>query len=204
MTGRGVFCGGVCAVAFFSVVSMTAHAGDIKWDQGSWRLELAGYAGLDSPQNQRNEDFGALVTVEREFPLWKRATLGIRLHPLFYYDQEQDDPILFRRFRNSDNFNPDYDDDTVWGVGLGPSFRVYQKAEERRGLFLELGVSALFHDEKFVDNSSNVNFISEVGVGYKFQHGWHVAAKLRHISNAGFGDDNSATNGWGIGVGYSF
>lgn len=196
---------GTCALsAAIFCIAAPADAGDIKWAEGHWRLELAGYGGLNSDRNHRSDDFGIVGTIEHEWPLWNRATLSLRVHPLFYYNQEQDDIRLFRRFRNDDNFNYKYNDDDVWGIGFGPAIRVYQNAEERRGLFLELGISALIHDNEFIDNSSSLNFVSEVGVGYKFSNDWHVVAKLRHISNAGLGDDNSANNGWGIGVGYTF
>lgn len=162
-----------------------AGAGDIKWEEGRWRLELTGYKGLHQGSRDRTDDWSATGTVEYESPLWKCATLSLRLHPLFYYDDDEAG-------------------DDIWGVGFGPALRLYSKAEERRGWFIEGGVSALFHSNRFDGNGSNVNFASELGVGYKFKSDWHVAAKWRHISNASLDEDNAGANAVGIGFGFTF
>ncbi len=198
----------VFAVIGLSGLAMLFNAQDaaagVKWSEGHWRLELAGYGGLDTSHNKRSDDLGVVGTIEYEAPVFRRVTLSLRMQPLFFYGQEQDDIRLFRRFRDLDNFNPDYDDDDVWGLGFGPALRIYQRAEERTGVFGEIAFTALVHSNQFIDNDSNVNFSSEFGVGYRFRGGWHVVGRWRHISNAGLGEDNSATNGWGLGFGYSF
>lgn len=194
-------------VGFWSFASLFASHGaeaGVKWSEGHWRLELAGYTGLDTAHNERSDDLGLVGTIEYEAPVWNRVTLSLRMQPLFFYGQKQDDFRLFRRFRDSDNFNPDYDDDDVWGLGFGPALRVYQRAEERTGFFGEIAITALVHSSEFIDNDSNLNFSTELGLGYRFKSRWHIVGRWRHISNGGLGEDNSATNGLGLGFGYSF
>lgn len=127
-----------------------------------------------------------VASVEYEVPLVKHLTFGIKAYPLFLYNQ--DDP----------------GEDTVFGVGVGPEFRVYSKGSEHRGFFLEIGTGVLAATGRFDGNSGAVNFLNEGGVGYKFKRGWHVAAKISHVSNLGFAFKNSGVNNLGIAFGYTF
>lgn len=192
-------------IVVLTVFGATAGAyGDMEWSEGHWRLELAGYGGMNTSNNKRTDDFGLVGTIEYETPIMQRATLSLRMQPLFFYSQNQDEYVFFRRLRQSRNFDPKYNDDNVYGLGFGSAVRVYQRMEDRTGFFGELALTAIVHDDKFIDNSSNLNFSTEIGLGYRFRGHWDIIGRWRHISNAGFGDDNSATNGYGVGVGYRF
>lgn len=162
----------------------SAAGADIKFDQGRWRLELSGSAGIHSGSTDRGGDILATGSLEYEFPASKRTTLGLRLLPLFMYAQD--------------------DDDNVLGAGFGLAGRIYQHAEEYRGWFGELELSALGHDDKFEGNSANLNFLTGVGVGYKFKSNWHAALRYEHISNAGLGENNAGANTVGLAVGFTF
>ncbi len=168
-----------------ALIAPNAAAGALDWKSANWRLELMGWNGLDTGDGDRSEDWGSTDTVEYEVPLGSHFAFGLRAAPLFYYDQ-------------------DNNDDDMWGVGFGPTLRLYSKADEQRGFFGELGLTALYHSEKFTGNGSDLNFVSELGVGYKFKREWHIALKWRHISNAGIDEDNSGANAIGLGLGYSF
>ena len=172
------------ALVWTTLSAPEASAGGLEWSEGRWRLELSGFKGIHQGSRDREDDWNINGTVEYEAPLWTHATLGIRLHPIFFY-------------------HDDRNDEEIYGVGAGPTFRLYHK-EERRGLFFEAGLSALVHVNRFDGNGSNLNFISEFGLGYKFDNDWHVSVKWRHISNASISDDNAGSNGIGIGAGFTF
>lgn len=166
-------------------VGLVGAAGaDLKFDQGRWRLELSGSAGIHSGSTDRQGDVLATGSLEYEFPASKRTTLGLRLLPLFMYAQD--------------------DDDNVFGAGFGLTGRIYQHAEEYRGWFGELELSALGHDDKIEGNSANLNFLTGVGVGYKFKSNWHTTLRYEHISNAGLGEHNAGANTVGLAVGFTF
>ena len=155
------------------------------WAAGKLRLELAGFTGIHSGRRSRTGDYGLSVSVEYEVPVIKHLTLGIKGYPLFFYEQD------------------DSGEDTVFGVGIGPQLRAYHR-EDFRGLFGEVGFAALATSGKFDGNSATLNLLSEGGIGYKFKSNWHVAAKFRHISNAGLASSNSGVNTVVIGLGYTF
>ncbi|HNR31226.1 MAG TPA: acyloxyacyl hydrolase [Candidatus Hydrogenedentes bacterium] len=171
-------------VVFGLVLSPVFAYGDVKFDEGRWRLELSGARGIHSGSTDREGDTLVTGSVEYEFPASARTTLGLRLLPLFIYDQD------------------DYE--TVVGGGFGLSGRLYQHAAEYRGWFGELGVSALAHDGKIRRNSSNVNFLTGVGVGYQFKSNWHATLRYEHLSNAGLGDHNAGVNTVGLAFGFTF
>ncbi len=193
------------AVIVMLLTAQAATAGDLRWDEGHWRLELSGFTGLHQGRHDRTGEENFNATIDYETPLWKSGTLSLRLQPLFFYDQDKDNgkhvgevgylkDLIFDKYEDSD----------VYGAAIGPVFRIYQNAEERNGLFAEVGVTAMLHSAEFDGNRSNLNFISSLGVGYKFENDWHVTAIWRHISNGGIGSQNSGVNGIGIGIGYSF
>jgi len=71
--------------------------------------------------------------------------------------------------------------------------------------FVEGGATVLGQSDELEGNSSNVNFLTNFGVGYKWDGtGWHVVAKVQHISNAGLAEHNAGANAVGVGAGYSF
>lgn len=210
MKSLGVLLAGLVAAALLSP-SALAEGG---FGDGRWRLELTAQTGIDSGSTDRAGDVLGLSTVEYEFPVTGHVAVGLKLHPLFAYSQDSDgfDDLFHggfvdraKRFDFSDfSFDDDKGGDTVWGAGFGLGTRIYQKKDEQRGLFLDLGVSALFHSGEFDGNNSNINFMSGIGLGYQFKFGLNTVLKLDHISNASLGDDNAGTNVLGIGVGFRF
>ena len=94
--------------------------------------------------------------------------------------------------------------DTIVGGGIGVAYRIYQHAESRDGFYLEGSISVLFHSPRFEDNTGDVNFLSELGLGYKFENAWHVVVKWEHISNGSTSRKNAGVNSVGLGVGKTF
>lgn len=179
-----------------------ANAGaDLNLKEGRWRLELNQDFGVYQGSRDRSGDYSVNGTVEYEVPAGSRLTLGLRLMPLFAYTQNSDRGN--RLFRHAFKRGGE-DGDTVWGGGLGLGIRIYQIKDEYRGWFGEAGVTALAHDNKFIANSSNLNFVNTLGVGYQFQNDWHVQFHYQHISNASLGKRNAGANSLGFGLGYRF
>ena len=183
--GRIIVSAAVMAGAVL-VDAPVASANDYSWKDGRWRLELSGFAAFRSGNRSRTGDFGFAGSVEYEVPLVKHLTFGIKAYPLYFYDQA------------------DGGEDTVFGVGIGPEFRVYTNGVEHRGFFVEVGSALLATVGRFDGNSGALNFLNEGGIGWKFKRGWHVAAKISHVSNLGFADRNSGVNNLGIAFGYTF
>lgn len=113
-----------------------------------------------------------------------RTTLSLRFIPLFVY------------FQNDDN--------DVFGAGIGGSARFYFKKNCQTGLYTELHEIALFHQNNFESNTSNFNFYSAIGLGYKFDENWDLTLRFGHISNGNLKGDNGNVNLLGLGLGYSF
>ena len=157
---------------------------DLTWEEGRIRIEGQGWAGTRSGRRSRTGDWSVTATVEKEFKLKHRLTVGLRAIPLFYYEEEETD-------------------EKIWGAGVGASFRWYTQ-EAMDGWYVEYSESLVGHDEKFRGNSGTFNFMSEVAWGYEFDNNWHVAAKWRHLSNGGLASSNAGINGLGISIGYSF
>ncbi len=161
-----------------------------RFDDGWWRVEMNGVAGLPASHSSRDGDFLLSGSVEYEWPTetWERATLGLRAYPLFAYHEEAESR-----------------DHTIYGGAIGITGRAYRNKEQHDGLFAELAGAALYQSREFERNTSRFNFCAELGVGYKFPEShWHVTAKFVHISNGGLGSRNSGVNGLGLAVGRSF
>ena len=165
------------------MVGAMSARGEIKFDEGRWRLELTGASGVHQGSRDRSGDESASLTVEYEFPAARRLTLGLRVTPLFMYD------------------DPDH---TVWGAGAGLTLRVYRVKDEYRGLYCELEESVLVHHHRISGNSSNLNFQTGAGIGYQFRNNWHVVVRYAHISNASLGKRNAGANSIGVGLGFTF
>lgn len=191
----GLFCAGVL------VVLCGPASADLDFDQGKWRLELNTDFGVHQGSQDRSGDWSVNGIVEYEVPATSRITLGLRLMPLFVY--EQDNNRDNNRFRGIFDDNRD-DGNTVFGGGIGLGTRIYQVKDEYRGWFGEASVTALLHDNEFAANSSNLNFVSTFGVGYQFKSDWHLQVHYQHISNASLGSRNSGANTLGLGIGYRF
>jgi len=166
--------------------------------QGWWRVEAGLAAGTYSGLVSRSGDLMGTGIVEYEGPLTRRVTLGLRLMPLFIYDEESNS------LEQEDGTSLRIGGNTLFGGGFGLSARIYSIPKEHRGLFAETGGTALFHSNRLEGNGSNINFLTGVGLGYKFVNRWHAVFKYEHISNAGFSDRNQSANVTGFGIGYSF
>ncbi len=186
----------ILALAFLAL-STSAWA-ELDFDAGKWRLELSGMGGVHSGSTDRSGDTLITGTLDYEFPASGHTTLGLRLMPLLVYGQDGAEQCWL-----DDEDYDDYAGSTVWGAGLGLTGRVYAK-RDYRGLFVEGQANVLVHDDKIVGNSASVNFLTGVGLGYKFKCDWHLVVKYEHISNAGLGDENAGANLVGFGVGYTF
>lgn len=193
---------GAAVLAAASVVFCSAPArADLNLKDGMWRVEVNNDFGVHQGSRDRSGDYSINGIVEYEIPATPRATLGLRLMPLFIYNQDEErDHRVFRRIFDDKG----YDGDTVWGGGFGIGGRVYQVKNEYRGWFGEASVTALFHVNEFNGNNSNLNFVSGFGVGYQFKSDWHVQMHYQHISNASLGSENSGANSLGLGIGYRF
>ncbi len=187
--GLGVFC-------------TSAHGG-LQIEDGMWRTELNSDFGVHQGSRNRSGDVSVSGFVDYEVPATPHTTLSLRLMPLFVYTQDggEDEHRWFRGVFHDDG---DDDDDTVWGAGLGVVGRVYQVKDEYRGWYGEAGVTAFLHDNEFVGNNSNLNFLTTFGVGYQFKSDWHIQLHYQHISNASLGSRNSGANSLGLGIGYRF
>jgi hypothetical protein len=175
----------LCA-AFFSA---EAQAGKILIKDGHWRLELQGMIGTNGGKGDHADDMYVVGQVEYEVPAFRRSAFGLKIIPLFLFDQDDQDTG---------------EKDTIVGGGIGVAYRIYQHAESRDGFYLEGSISVLFHSPRFEDNTGDINFLSEVGLGYKFENAWHVAVKWEHISNGSTSRKNAGVNSVGLGVGKTF
>lgn len=196
--------------AIMLAVGMGAEA-EGAFSEGRWRLEVSAHSGLSVGNFDRSGDLMALTTVEYEIPLSGHVTAGLKLHPVFTYEQDEldvddlfDADVLEAVRKLEFDFSRDVGGDSVWGAGIGAGVRIYQVKTEHRGLFLDLGVSALFHEGQLNRDSSNVDFLSGVGVGYQFNFGLNAKLSYSHVSNAGLGDENAGSNLLGIGLGFRF
>lgn len=161
---------------------------DLKWEDGRLRFEGQSWASTRSGHQSRRGDYAVAGTLEREFALDHKLSVGVRAIPLFFLSEKD------RR---------DDDGNTILGVGLGVSIRYYTE-EVQDGWFVEFSESLIGQSDTFRRNSGRVNLMSEVGVGYEFDNDWHVALKFRHLSNGGIASRNAGVNGIGVGVGFSF
>lgn len=197
---RSFFYGLIVAGGVSVLCSLPASAG-LNMKEGLWRVEVNNDFGVHQGSQDRKGDYSVNAVVEYEIPATPRATLGLRIMPLFFYDQNGgDDYRYFRRIFDKDGEGGK----DVAGAGFGVDARYYQVKDEYRGWFGEGTLSALVNDGKFNGNSSNFNFVTGFGVGYQFKSDWHVQLHYQHISNGSLGDDNSGSNALGFGVGYRF
>ena len=157
--------------------------------EGSWRVEFTAVGGAYSGKVDRGGDFWFTGSVEYDWPIYARAVLGLKAYPLFLYLQDEND---------------DDESDTIHGAGLGIAARFYFSKEERKGFYGEVGASTIWHSRYLERNTSRLNFLSEVGIGYEFRNDWHMAVKWEHISNGGMGSRNAGVNGVGLAFGYTF
>jgi hypothetical protein len=189
------------ALLFILALSASTVQAEARFEDGWWRAELFGAGGIDSGGVDRTGELMINGAIEYEFPLAQRTTLGLRLLPLFVYTQDDDHD---KKFLGINFDHHDDDADTVWGGGAGLAFRFYSVKDEYRGFFGEIEGHVLGHGNEFEGNGSNINFLTGVGLGYKFKNELSLVVKYNHISNAGLDSDNSGINTIGLGLGYSF
>lgn len=190
MHGRGLLVAALAASSILAPNSISADEGSgfaliEGFRDGRWRVEAGVSTGFHSGRRDRTGDTLVKGSVEYEWPVFARASLGLRAYPLFSYIQN--DPS-----------------ETLWGGGFGAVGRVYQKKEERRGFFAEAGANVIFHSNHIDGNSANMDFMLEGGVGYQFKNNWHVTLQVSHLSNGGLAEDNAGANSVGLAVGYTF
>ncbi|NLO33999.1 MAG: acyloxyacyl hydrolase [Candidatus Hydrogenedentes bacterium] len=154
------------------------------WDEGRWQLELSGGPGISTGSRDRGGDVLLKGSLEYEIPTLPRLTVGLRMLPVFVYWQDVGS--------------------TVYGGGAGLGLRLYAKPSVYRGLFAEANVHALAHKNQIKGNGSNINFLTGVGVGYRFSKNWHTVIRYEHISNAGLDSHNSGADCIILGFGYTF
>lgn len=177
---------------FLSLVLLTAPAlaesGDEGLAGGEWRLELSTMAGFSSGSTKRAGDVLITGSAAYEWTAVPHLRLQLRAMPLFAYYEAADD---------------DDDADTLFGAGAGLGARLFLR-DSHEGWYAEAAITAVWHAGRFEGDSSGLDFLSEVGVGYQFRNDWHVTMKYGHLSNAGLGEDNAGVNAVGIGFGRSF
>ena len=177
---------GLCIGVLALALAPAAFAGGVNWADGQWRVEGGVVAAFDDAGADRSNDVYAKLSFEYEASTDYRVTMGVRLYPMFLY--LQDEPR-----------------ETIYGAGGGLVFRLYQREQTRDGFYVEAGSSLLVHANRFEGNGSNVNFLSEAGIGYKVPHRpMHVALKVEHISNAGLKSDNAGVNGVSLSLRLTF
>jgi hypothetical protein len=154
--------------------------------EGRWRVEMGAATGFHSGRRDRSGDMVVKGSIEYEWPVYARGTLGLKTYPLFTY--LQDEPS-----------------ETLWGGGFGVAARIYQNKESRDGFYVEGGANVIFHSNHIEGNSATMDFLLEGGVGYQFPRtDWHVALQVQHISNGGLFDYNAGANSVGLAAGYTF
>jgi hypothetical protein len=172
------------AVGLFCV-AVAAHAEGLRFQDGRWKLEIAGYHTVSaSDGTHRNENYGT-VTLEYEAPMFQRMTLALRATPLFLYDEGGSAG-------------------TIYGAGGGLAFRYYLNGQTRSGLFGEVGSMLLWHNKEFTNSDGHLDFASMAGIGYRWEAGVQVSLRYEHISNGGLFKDNVNINASGVAVAYTF
>ncbi len=169
--------------------------------EGGWRLELSGGTALDSSNLDRSGDLLITGYLDYEIPTTSHTTLIIRTMPLFVYEQQDTLESWWNELVSERDI--DYDD-LVWGAGAGLAGRLYSKADEHQGFFLELEALAFVHTGEIEGDDSSIDFLTGVGLGYQFRSNWQALVRVEHISNAGLGDLNAGVNAVKLGLGYRF
>lgn len=151
-----------------------------------WRIELSGGPSVYSGQSHRSGDWLTKLALEYEKPATERLTLGLRLLPALLYEQDGNG------------------EDTVLGGGLGLAARLYAKPGDYRGVFGEASAHAIAHRGQIEGNSSNINFLTGLGLGYQFENQLSTVFRWEHISNANLGHHNRGVNVLTLGLGMRF
>jgi hypothetical protein len=180
-----------CAVLAASGLSLHAAAEELQEspNAGLWRVEIGAVAGGFSGESNRDGDFYFAGSIEYGWPVFSRAVLGLKAYPLFLYHEEEGE---------------DGGSEEILGAGAGLFARLYARKDETAGIYAEASIAPIYHSDYLEDNSSRMNFLNSIGVGYEFDNDWHVSLKWEHMSNANLGSDNAGMNGLSLGAGFSF
>jgi hypothetical protein len=117
--------------------------------------------------------------VEFEWMLLSHISMGLRVLPLLTY----------------------FDRQAIVGAGLGVTNRVYL-GRVGSGLYLGPAVCVVAHYDRFEGNSSNVNLLSSLDLGYQFPNArFRIGLKLEHMSNANLAEHNRGWNGISLLIG---
>lgn len=169
---------GRLAIALVLVgATATAWAGELRLEGSAMRL-------FNTDSKKLGDAYYSGV-LEYEFGVLPALKLGLRVQPLFLYPTKDDKWPMY-------------------GCGVGLAGRLYTHPADYKGLFVEASVSPLWHSDTFVHSSSRLDFLSEAGIGYKFDCNLHLTLKVEHISNGGLYDKSAGVNGVGLGLGFSF
>ncbi len=160
-----------------------------RFEEGQWRAEFTAMAGLDAGRTSREGDYYFTGSVEYDWPVYARGVLGLKAYPLFVYLQDEDEKG---------------ESDTILGGGIGVNLRLYLRKQERTGLYGEVSSGPIWHSGDLENNSSRVNFMTELAIGYELRNHWFVEAKWAHLSNAGLAADNDGVNAAGLAIGRVF
>ena len=175
---------GLCALALLCVAT-AAQAQGLRFEDGRWKLEVAGYHTVSaSDSTHRGENYGTL-TLEYEVPMFQRMTMGLRATPLFIYDEGGSAG-------------------KIYGAGGGLAFRYYLNGQTRSGLYGEAGSMLFWHNKEFTGSDGRLDFASMAGIGYRWEAGVQVSVRYEHISNGGLFKDNVNINAIGVAVAYTF
>jgi hypothetical protein len=145
------------------------------------RASLVAAGAFPSVGVDRSEDAYLHLDLELELPLEGPFTVGLRGMPVELY-RAPGRPWIY-------------------GIGFGITSRAYLEGSVHLGPFAGLAVSTVRTNRTFVGNSSRLNFLSQLAVGYQSPAHWSVAATFEHLSNAFTTDQNHGINGLGLSAG---
>ena len=176
------FCGClICIALALTLFAAPATAGQLRIEGSAMKI-------FDSKSRKLGEDYYGVIA-EYEIPMSQRLALGLRFEPLFVYPTD------------GHSLHNDSGSDLMYGTALGVAARLYQ--HDQKGLFIEGSLSALWHTNEFLGDTSKLDFMTEGGIGYQFLN-FFLTLKVEHISNAGLHSENSGVNALGLGAGFRF
>jgi len=176
------FC--IVSILFFSVFYAENNYALIRsnFDESRIKTELM-VSDVFSGRGVRLKNQNITGTIEYEWNIFHPFTMGVRGYPLFLY----------------------FSDKLIYGFGGGITNRYFTNSQNKSGVYVELGISLIWHSRYFPENSARVNFFSEFGIGYKFLgDNLQLGVKIHHLSNGNTADKNLGWNDYSLGVGYSF
>ena len=126
-------------------------------------------------------DLYLVHAVEFEWMLFGHVSMGLRGLPLLTY----------------------LDTRPIAGAGLSVTNRLYWE-RDGNGLYLAPEIAVVAHYARFESNSSYINLLSSLDVGYQFRDSpLRIGLKLEHMSNANLTAHNRGWNGISLLVGWS-